>query len=48
MKETFINAVISSDYFGLFLSIGLFMVALKIKARFKYAILNPLLVSTVL
>ena len=48
MKETLISAVAGSDYFGLFLSIGLFIIALKLKARFKFAILNPLLVSTVL
>lgn len=48
MRETFVNALISSDYFGLFLSIGLFIVALEIKMKFKLAILNPLLVSTVL
>ena len=48
MKETLINALAGSDYFGLFLSIGLFIIALKLKARFKFAILNPLLVSTVL
>jgi predicted murein hydrolase (TIGR00659 family) len=48
MRETFVNALISSDYFGLFLSIGLFIVALEIKKKFKLAILNPLLVSTVL
>lgn len=48
MKERLINAIISSDYFGLFLSIGLFMVARRIKARFKFSILNPLLVSTIL
>jgi predicted murein hydrolase (TIGR00659 family) len=48
MRETVVNALISSDYFGLFLSIGLFIVALEIKKKFKLAILNPLLVSTVL
>lgn len=44
MKESLIN----SNYFGLILSIALFVLALKIKARFKLAILNPLLVSTIL
>ncbi len=44
MKESLIN----SSYFGLILSIGLFALAVKIKSRFKLAILNPLLVSTIL
>lgn len=44
MKE----AILNSNYFGLILSISLFILAVKIKHRFKYAILNPLLVSTLL
>lgn len=37
-----------SQYFGLVLSIFLYLLAVEIKARLKLAILNPLLVSTVL
>ncbi|SFG34559.1 LrgB family protein [Oribacterium sp. WCC10] len=44
MKE----AIINSNYFGLILSISLFVLALRIKTRFKLALLNPLLVSTLL
>jgi len=44
MKE----AIINSNYFGLILSIGLFALSVKIKQKFKLAILNPLLVSTIL
>lgn len=44
MKEALIN----SSYFGLLLSTFFFMLAVRIKARFRLAILNPLLVSTLL
>lgn len=44
MKE----AILNSNYFGLILSISLFVLAVKLKQRFKFALLNPLLVSTVL
>ncbi len=42
------EALLNSSYFGLFLSIFLFLLAVQIKARFRFALLNPLLVSTVL
>lgn len=38
----------NSSYFGLLLSTFFFMLAVRIKARFRLAILNPLLVSTLL
>lgn len=44
MKEALMN----SSYFGLLLSTFFFMLAVRIKARFRLAILNPLLVSTLL
>ncbi len=44
MKE----ALIESNYFGLTLSIFIFLLAVEIKARFKLAILNPLLTSTII
>lgn len=44
MKEALMN----SSYFGLLLSTFFFMLAVRIKARFHLAILNPLLVSTLL
>lgn len=42
------DALINSNYFGLILSIALFILSVRIKAKFKLAILNPLLVSTLL
>ncbi|OON88333.1 hypothetical protein BXO88_00640 [Oribacterium sp. C9] len=44
MKE----AIINSNYFGLILSIALFVLAVELKSRFKLAILNPLLISTLM
>ena len=44
MKE----ALQSSGYFGLILSIFLFLLAVRLKAKFRVAILNPLLVSTIM
>lgn len=44
MKEALMN----SSYFGLLLSTFFFMLAVRIKARFRLAILNPLLVSTLM
>lgn len=44
MKEALMN----SSYFGLLLSTFFFMLAVRIKACFRLAILNPLLVSTLL
>ncbi|WP_036607835.1 LrgB family protein [Oribacterium sp. P6A1] len=44
MKEALIN----SNYFGLILSIALFILSVRIKAKFRLAILNPLLISTLL
>ena len=44
MKE----ALLSSSYFGLILSIFLFLLAVRLKAKFRVAILNPLLVSTIM
>ena len=44
MKEALMN----SSYFGLLLSTFFFMLAVRIKARFRLAILNPLLVSSLL
>lgn len=44
MKE----ALTSSNYFGLILSIFLFLFAVELKRRFRFALLNPLLVSAVL
>ena len=44
MKEALIN----SNYFGLILSIALFILSVRIKAKFRIAILNPLLISTLL
>ena len=44
MKE----AIINSNYFGLILSISLFVLAIKIKSKLRLAILNPLLVSTIM
>lgn len=37
-----------SQYFGLVLSIFLYLLAVEIKSRLKLAVLNPLLVSTIL
>lgn len=42
------KALMNSSYFGLLLSTFFFMLAVRIKARFRLAILNPLLVSTLL
>ncbi len=44
MKE----AILNSNYFGLVLSIILFLCAVEIKKKFHYAILNPLLVSSLM
>ncbi len=44
MKE----ALLSSNYFGLILSIFFFLLAVQLKAKFHVAILNPLLVSTLI
>ena len=44
MKE----ALLSSSYFGLILSIFFFLLAVRLKAKFRVAILNPLLVSTIM
>lgn len=44
MKE----ALQSSGYFGLILSIFLFLLAVRLKAKFRVAILNPLLLSTIM
>ena len=44
MKEALLN----SSYFGLILSIFFFMLAVQLKAKFRLAILNPLLVSTIM
>ena len=44
MKE----ALLSSNYFGLILSIFFFLLAVRLKAKFRVAILNPLLVSTLI
>ena len=44
MKEALIN----SNYFGLILSIALFILSVRIKAKFRIALLNPLLISTLL
>ncbi len=41
-------ALQSSGYFGLILSIFLFLLAVRLKAKFRVAILNPLLVSTIM
>ena len=44
MKEALLN----SSYFGLILRIFFFMLAVQLKAKFRLAILNPLLVSTIM
>ena len=44
MKE----ALLSSNYVGLILSIFFFLLAVQLKAKFHVAILNPLLVSTLI
>ncbi len=40
------DVVSNSNYFGLILSIFVFLIAVRLKARFKLAVLNPLLVSS--
>lgn len=42
------QTLVQSQYFGLVLSIFLYLLAVELKARLKLPILNPLLVSTIL
>ncbi len=42
------SAVMDSGYFGLILSIFLYLLAVSIKKKFRFSILNPLLTSTLM
>lgn len=44
MRELILN----STYFGVILSLGTYLIGLKIQKKFKYAIFNPLLISALL
>lgn len=42
------NFIVNSTYFGVVISIGAYLIGIKIKKRFKIDILNPLLIAIVL
>ena len=38
----------TTKYFGLFISLGAFMIGLKLNKKYPYAFMNPLLIGTIL